>query len=260
MASQRTLLLLGLFALGALASPPQGRILGGEDVVAGEYPWSASLRVDKTHVGSATIIGQNKLLTAGHLVSKIGTTPLDVSSVAVRVGSINQYAGGTILDVCDIVIHPSYGNFVHDIAVLTLCVDLEFTDKIAAATLPTKAEEPEEGEDAPSTELPNGTPVYVAGWGEQSDGSLAYKQQKSNFNTLSSSNCEYECGFGYEHSLCLTTGANQGICRGDAGSAVLDDNNILVGLASFIFGDCGSDYPNIAVRIYYYLDWINSLL
>ncbi|XP_070075071.1 chymotrypsin-1 [Drosophila takahashii] len=257
------LLILGLiFAIsGAEASPPQGRILGGEDVEQGEYPWSASIRYNKAHVCSGCIISQTRILTAAHCVSDVGVTPVSISDLAVRVGTINQYAGGIIVNVRSVVIHPSYGNFLHDLAILE--VDpLTFSDRIAAIDLPStevegSGETETETEDV-DAELPNGTPVYVAGWGEQSDGTVAYKQQKSNFNTLSRSLCEWQAGYGYESVVCLSRAENEGICRGDAGAAVIDDQKVLRGVTSFNFGPCGSKYPDVATRISYYLTWIEA--
>ncbi|KAH8355478.1 hypothetical protein KR084_012215 [Drosophila pseudotakahashii] len=259
---------LGLLILGLIlstpvaeASPPQGRILGGEDVEQGEYPWSASIRYNKAHVCSGCIISQTRILTAAHCVSNVGVTPVDISTLAVRVGSINQYAGGSIVNVRSVVIHPSYGNFLHDLAILE--VDpLTFTDRIAAIDMPSNevegSGETETNPEDVDAELPNGTPVYVAGWGELSDGTASYKQQKANFNTLSRSLCEWQAGYGYESVVCLSRAENEGICRGDAGAAVIDDQKVLRGVTSFNFGPCGSKYPDVATRISYYLAWIEA--
>lgn len=173
--------------------------------------------------------------------------------MAVRVGSINQYAGGTIVPVKSILIHPSYGNFLHNLAILFLDQNLTFTDRIAAVTLP----EVEETE-AEVEELPNGTPVYVAGWGELSDGTASYKLQKANYNTLSAPWCELSAGYGYEHVVCVSSAEKEGICRGDAGAAVVDDKDILRGVTSFHFGECGSKFPDITTRVSYYLAWIEA--
>ncbi|XP_033170194.1 chymotrypsin-1 [Drosophila mauritiana] len=258
MADPRITLGLGLLIFGLILSAeasPQGRILGGEDVAQGEYPWSASVRYNKAHVCSGAIISQTHVLTAAHCVSSVGITPVDASTLAVRVGSINQYAGGSIVNVKSVLIQPSYGNFLHDIAILELAQTLVFSDRIAAIALPPKTEEETEDVDA---ELPNGTPVYVAGWGELSDGTASYKQQKANYNTLSRSLCEWEAGYGYESVVCLSRAEGEGICRGDAGAPVIDDEKVLRGLTSFNFGPCGSKYPDVATRVSYYLTWIEA--
>ncbi|EDV35249.1 uncharacterized protein Dana_GF22292 [Drosophila ananassae] len=258
-----TLLILGLICAGLSVVPeaqalPQGRILGGEDAVQGEFPWSVSVRYLKAHACSGSLISDSYILTAAHCVSNVGTTPVSTSDVQVRVGSINQFAGGSIVSVKRILIHPSYGNFLHDIALIELNSPLTFSSTIAAVTLPTASEgEPEETE-VEEEELPNGTPVYVAGWGELSDGSAGYKLQKANFNTLSAPYCELAAGYGYDSTVCLSRGENEGICRGDAGAGVLDDQKVLRAITSFYFGDCGSKYPDISTKVSYYLDWISA--
>ncbi|EDX02512.1 chymotrypsin-1 [Drosophila yakuba] len=251
------LLIFALLILHSTEATPQGRILGGEDVAQGEYPWSASVRYNKAHVCSGAIISNNHILTAAHCVSSVGITPVDASTLAVRVGTINQYAGGSIVNVKSVLIQPSYGNFLHDIAILELAESLVFDTRIAAIALPTKEEEEEATEDV-DAELPNGTPVYVAGWGELADGTASYKQQKANYNTLSRSLCEYEAGYGYESVVCLSRAEGEGICRGDAGAAVIDDDQVLRGLTSFNFGPCGSKYPDVATRVSYYVNWIEA--
>ncbi|KAH8373213.1 hypothetical protein KR009_002519 [Drosophila setifemur] len=257
-------LTLGLLILGLIASTllveasPQGRIYGGEDAVQGEFPWSVSVRYLKAHTCSGTIISETMIVTAAHCVSN-GNTPVAASDVNVRVGSINQYAGGSIVNVKRILIHPSYGNFLHDIGMIELEQALTFSNLIQAITLPdSKVEGSGEEPGVEEEELPNGTPVYVAGWGELSSGAASFKLQKANYNTLSAPWCELEAGYGYDSVLCLSSAETQGICRGDAGAAVFDDDKVLRGITSFYFGDCGSKYPDVSARVSYYLEWIEA--
>lgn len=169
-------------------------------------------------------------------------------------GSINQFAGGSLVDIKEVTIHPSYGNFLHDIAILTLTTPLTFTEKINKIALPEAAVA---GDDKP--EVPaDGTPVYVTGWGEQLDGNSNYKLQKANLKTLSKPNCEMEAGYGYDSVLCLTSAEKQGVCRGDDGAGVVDDAGTLVGLVSFFFGNCGTKSPDVSSRISYYREWIDA--
>ncbi|KAH8318266.1 hypothetical protein KR074_000232 [Drosophila pseudoananassae] len=258
-----TLLILGLICAGIALVPetealPQGRILGGEDAIQGEFPWSVSVRYLKTHACSGSLITDSYILTAAHCLSDVGTTPVSTSDVQVRVGSINQFAGGSIVSVKRILIHPSYGNFLNDICLIELNEPLTVSDRIAPVALPSVSEGETEETEAEEEELPNGTPVYVAGWGELSDGSAGYKLQKANFNTLSAPYCELAAGYGYNTTVCLNRAEKEGICRGDAGAGVIDDQKILRGITSFFFGDCGSKYPDISTRVSYYLDWISA--
>ncbi|TDG42367.1 hypothetical protein AWZ03_011221 [Drosophila navojoa] len=237
--------------LGLAVALPQGRLLGGEDAKVAEFPYVASLRVNKVHACQAIIISQTQLLTAAHCVSELGAKPISADKLTVRVGSINVLAGGELVDVSAVLIHPSYGNFLHDLAILTLSKPLTFNERVNKIELPEPLEEGEV-EEVPA----NGTPVYVTGWGEQSDGTTNYKLQKSSLNTLSKPHCELQAGYGYDSVLCLARAEKEGICRGDDGGAVVDDNQVLQGIVSFFWGNCGTKYPDISTRIAYYLNWI----
>ncbi|KAM8720608.1 hypothetical protein ACLKA7_006619 [Drosophila subpalustris] len=255
LAQRLTLSLLCLaVALAPAVASPQGRLLGSEDAQASTFPWVASLRLNKAHVCSANIISQTHMLTAAHCVSDLGTQPVSVDQLTARVGSINQFAGGSLVSIKAVKIHPSYGNFLHDLAILTLSEPLTFSEKINKIALPDALDTNEDLPEEPA----NGTPVYVTGWGEQLDGNSKYNLQKASFNTLSKPNCEMAAGYGYDSVLCLSSAEKQGVCRGDDGAAVVDDAGVMIGLVSFFFGNCGTKYPDVSSRIAYYRDWIDS--
>ncbi|XP_054728591.1 trypsin epsilon [Anastrepha obliqua] len=238
--------ILVIFYVCATAASPSGRILNGDDTATGQLPWVASVRVDNAHIAVGNIISSNSVLTSAHGLSELATTAIDASRVSVRVGSINQYAGGQIVSVKSILIHPSFGNFLHDIAIITLEESLSFTDKIAAITLATSEID---------GNLTEGTNVSLAGWGLQQSGASPYKLQQTTLQVLSSSLCEYEAGYGYDSVLCLQHPVNQGISRGDDGAGVVA-NNTLVGVASFFFGAGGTEFPDVSSRVAYYSEWI----
>nr|XP_014087498.2 trypsin iota [Bactrocera oleae] len=235
---------------GGINAAPNGRILEGNDATTGELPWVVSVRVDNTHVAVGNIINASHILTSGHGLSALRTTPIAATRVTVRVGSINQYAGGRIVNVQSITIHPSYGNFLHDIAIITLVTPLTFTDKIAAIALAT----PDDDE-----ALVGDTEVAVAGWGLQLSGATPYKLKVATLKVLSSPECEYQAGYGYDSVLCLEHGVNQGIATGDEGAGVVV-NNTLVGVASFFFGGSGTKFPDVSSRVSYYSSWIASTI
>ncbi|XP_039958531.1 trypsin alpha [Bactrocera neohumeralis] len=229
---------------------PNGRILEGNDVATGELPWVVSVRVDNAHVAVGNIIDASHILTSGHGLSALRSTAIAASRVTVRVGSINQYAGGQIVNVQSITIHPSFGNFLHDIAIITLQQPLTFSSKIAAIALAT---------DEVNEALVEETEVALAGWGLQLSGATPYKLQVATLKVLSSHECEYQAGYGYDSVLCLEHGVNQGIATGDEGAGVVV-NNTLVGVASFYFGGGGTKFPDVSSRVSYYSSWIASTI
>ncbi|XP_037932414.1 chymotrypsin-1-like, partial [Teleopsis dalmanni] len=171
---------------------------------------------------------------------------IDAKRITVRIGSVNQYAGGEIREIEEVRIHPSYGNFLHDVALLFFTESLEFNDKYNKIWF---AGADDVIEDRAS--------VTVAGWGLLSTGATPYKLQETKMTVLSAPECEYEAGYGYESILCLQHPVNEGICRGDDGAGVYVDG-ILYGVISFAFGSCGTKYPDIASKVSYYEEWINN--
>lgn len=60
---------------GGINAAPNGRILEGNDATTGELPWVVSVRVDNTHVAVGNIINASHILTSGHGLSALRTTP-----------------------------------------------------------------------------------------------------------------------------------------------------------------------------------------
>ncbi|XP_004520157.1 serine protease SP24D [Ceratitis capitata] len=239
-------LILAAFANAA----PEGRILEGSDASSGELPWIASVRVDNAHVAVGNIIDSAHILTSARGLSELGSTAIATSRITVRVGSINQYAGGQIVNVQNVTIHPSFGNFLHDLAVITLEQPLTFSSRIAAIALATTEDD---------AGLAEGTEVTLAGWGLQLSGASPYKLQQTTLQVLSSHECEYQAGFGYDSVLCLQHGVQQGISSGDDGAGVVSGNK-LVGVASFFFGAGGTKLPDVSTRVAYYSEWIANTI
>jgi len=90
---------------------------------------------------------------------------IDVKRLSCRVGSTNQYAGGRIVTVESVVVHPDYYQLTNNLAVITLSSALAYTERIKA--IPVAAS----GEALPA----EGSEVSVAGWGRTADGTTSYK-------------------------------------------------------------------------------------
>ena len=248
MASTRLALsaiVLCLLLTWAMAEPT-GRIWGGGDVSVGKYPWVASVRVKGAHKCVGTVIRESYILTAAHCVSALNDNPIHSELVNVRVGSINQFAGGQIVDVEEIMINPHFGNFMHNIALLKLKKPLKYSNKVKAIELVSS-----------DFVIPDDASVLVAGWGLLKSGASPYKLQETHLSVMSPPKCELKAGYGYKSTLCLSSPVSEGICKGDEGAACIYDNK-LVGVMSFAFGACGTEFPDIASRIPYYNEWINE--
>merc|ERR1712243_109740 len=108
------------------------RIVGGENAFRNEYPWQVLLLGEGMCGG--TIISKNKILTAQHCTR--GNRP---STFEVYVGVQNlEEVGNNFKRVCGLA-EPDeyqYHPYHHDIAILTLCEELEFSESVRPICLP----------------------------------------------------------------------------------------------------------------------------
>merc|ERR1712213_139198 len=118
-------------------TPPNIRIVGGQDATLGQYPWLVNLGYQRNGAGETlfkcggTLIGPRHVVTAAHCVTDL---PSGFALAAVRVGehdlaSEQDCQSGVCspdpqdMKVRKIVFHPSYGKpnaFQNDIAVISL--------------------------------------------------------------------------------------------------------------------------------------------
>lgn len=64
----KVLVLSAVVAL-AIASPFEGRIVGGDDASPGQFPYQISLRIKDSHTCGGSIIDNEWILTAAHCVA-----------------------------------------------------------------------------------------------------------------------------------------------------------------------------------------------
>lgn len=142
--------------------PVDGRIVGGDPVPDGKFPFVAALRIkegDKTFFCGGSLINSSHILTAAHcLVGFKGTaSPGDVSVVVGRtLLSSNQ---GQERAVKDVSVHPRFNprTFAYDASVLKL-------DRPGTGIQPIALAQPKTGTNKP------GSTATVAGYGTTSEG------------------------------------------------------------------------------------------
>uniref|UniRef100_A0A4X1UPX9 Peptidase S1 domain-containing protein n=1 Tax=Sus scrofa TaxID=9823 RepID=A0A4X1UPX9_PIG len=133
------------------------RISGGQDVVAGQWPWQASLMYQGLHVCGAVLINSRWLVSAAHCFLKKSHAP---ENYRVLLGSTQlfEHTQHTLeMSVSQIVMHPDFEKlhpFGSDIAMLQLLFPVNFTSYIIPACLP-----------APGLQLLNNASCWITGWG-----------------------------------------------------------------------------------------------
>jgi len=157
-------------------TPPNIRIVGGQDATLGQYPWLVNLGYQRNGAGETlfkcggTLIGPRHVVTAAHCVTDL---PSGFALAVVRVGehdlaSEQDCQSGVCspdpqdMKVRKIVFHPSYGKpnaFQNDIAVISLEEEVQQNDFVIPICLPFN----DEGDDYLTPE--EGEEVDVAGWG-----------------------------------------------------------------------------------------------
>ncbi|XP_001355049.4 serine protease SP24D-like [Drosophila pseudoobscura] len=229
-----------------------GRIVGGEDAALGQFPHQVSLRNAGSHSCGGSILSRNYILTAAHCVTNDADengvhTPIAASRFTIRAGTNDRFSGGVLLQVAEVIVHENYGDFLNDIALLRLESPLFYSNNIKAIALPT-------------ANTPAGADIIISGWGRiKHQGDLPRYLQYNTVKSISVEECGELIDFGVESELCLLHPADNGACNGDSGGPAVYNDQV-VGIAGFVYGSCGSTYPDGYARVHYFNDWIRQHL
>ncbi|KAE8322179.1 trypsin-like cysteine/serine peptidase domain-containing protein [Aspergillus sergii] len=220
-------------------------IVGGTPAYLGEFPHTASLRYDGSHICGASIIAPTKILTAAHCVYGMNQNNFQVATGTISV------SGGQLHRVVRVVIHPGYTGqqldaWRNDVAVITLAAPIQYNSyqrPIALATSTPAA----------------GQRVVLSGWGKVStNGPLANTLLKMEQTVVGLSQCQqYHRGMPLDNShLCTLNRAGIGACSGDSGGPLIS-NGVQVGITSWVL-PCGQGAPDAYGNVAYLRPFINS--
>merc|ERR1711934_989190 len=221
------------FSKKALSTPLArggGRIVGGTDAYPGEFPHQIMLTrgVGGSLMCGGSIVGSNKVITAGHCCDG-----MSASKLGVEVGSYNLYEDDpdqASFAVSDVGLHEDYdswNNINYDICILTL----------------------------------EGTICTVCGWGTTTEGgSLDRVLQKVDVPVVSDDHCRDSYGQADITDSMICAGLDQGgkdSCQGDSGGPFMRGNQ-LSGVVSWGYGCAEAGYPGVYTQTSYFVDWVNS--
>ncbi|GAB1867483.1 Chymotrypsin-2 [Camponotus japonicus] len=225
---------------------PISQIVGGKDATNGMYPYQASLRDSKNnrHFCGGAIISKSFIITAAHCLNNLN----DPSDVLVGIGS-NYLDALTVYQVANFIQHDEYDSLlqINDIGLIRVMQKIKFNENIQPIALAT-ADHNYEGRN-----------LVVTGWGRlENDGLNPNSLQQIILKGYS----QKECNRHYENNIkktqiCTRTEQGKGMCKGDSGGPLVADD-VLVGLVSFGMLPCGSGFPDVFTRVFYYRDWIDN--
>ncbi|XP_072743936.1 chymotrypsin-2-like [Anoplolepis gracilipes] len=241
-----TSLIITFLALKAYGLPIS-QIIGGNDAPNGLYPYQASLRNSKNnrHFCGGAIISKSYIITAAHCFNNLNHP----SDVLVAVGSNYLDAPYIVHKVANFIRHNGFDNFLHinDIGLIHVVQDIKFNKNIQPIALPTTDSNYDDRY------------LVVTGWGRLwADGPNPNHLQE----IMVKGYYQKKCNKHYQNSIvktqiCTLTTKGEGMCNGDSGSPLVADD-VLVGLVSFGMLPCGSGFPDVFTRVFYYRTWITS--
>ncbi|XP_044267280.1 brachyurin-like [Tribolium madens] len=252
--------LFALSILTILSSPVSskigGRIIGGNDARAGEFPFAAGIYIHTSsgqYFCAGALLSHEWILTGAQCVD--GALRFTIVLGSNNLQDANDSNRITVAAE-EYYLYPKYDAFTlqHDIALIKLRLPLEYSDYVQPILLPTSA-------------LVDYSVVVALGWGQISDedaGNVSDLHRVS-ITVLSNQECRNTYGKQIiEEMVCAEGNFNQGTCHGDSGGPLIQylDGTAAthVGVSSFFSGNgCESTDPSGFTRTFPYVGWIRNV-
>lgn len=230
------------------------RIVGGTSARIADYPFIASLQLDRQHFCGAAILSSRYLLTAAHCTDTILPRELRV-----RVGSSYHKLGGQIHLVAKIHQHPRYNEMTldYDISILELTTDI--TNPRVRTIKPVNK--------TPAA----GTMAEVIGWGTKQR-VFARRREPTFANKVRAVKvpivAQSLCRLAYYAEMIITDNmlcagylgyGRKDSCQGDSGGPMVVADQ-LVGVVSWGFGCGDGQYPGVYTDVASLQEFIRSVI
>ncbi|XP_030660681.1 putative serine protease 47 isoform X3 [Nomascus leucogenys] len=134
-----------------------GKIYGGRDAAAGQWPWQASLLYRGSHLCGAVLINSRWLVSTAHCFLNKSQAPENYQVLLGNTQLYHQTQHTQKMSVHQIITHPDFEKlhpFGSDIAMLQLHLPVKFTSYIVPVCLPSR-----------DMHLPCNVSCWITGWG-----------------------------------------------------------------------------------------------
>ncbi|XP_022166847.1 serine proteinase stubble-like [Myzus persicae] len=243
---------------------PIPRIVGGDKVSFGEWPWQISLRHKKKYIHKcgAVLFNENWAITTAHCVKNISMNDIHLLLGKNDFSVKDEPYGFQIRKLQTVIIHPKYNTHAmeHDLALLRFDEPVKFQPNILPVCIP---------EDDSNFE---GLSAHITGWGTLYYGGLSPDVlQEVTVPIINNSVCETMFrAAGYVKKIpdtFICAGLKDGgydACKGDSGGPMVvqrrDNRWVVAGIIAWGMR-CGEpNSPGVYMRISKFTDWINKII
>ncbi|XP_057373732.1 chymotrypsin-1-like [Daphnia carinata] len=240
----RNILIFSLLIAFATGAPQDisDRIAGGSLAVEGEFPYIASIQLDRRHICSGFIYNERWIVTTASCVN--GLSPNQLVVVVGIVSFVQPSAQQQVIAVSSISINDDYDPLtkMNDIALISLNRPVVFGTAVQAIRY-------DEVDETINTAI-------TMGWGATTaDGIEVTKLRKTELAMPADCLSYGSIEFNNNYMICAGSDVSSP-CQYDEGSPLVQ-NGIAVGIMSKNQG-CGAPYvPSIFTRLSVYYYWLN---
>lgn len=173
-----------------------GRVVGGQETQsAAEIPYQILLLYLESFTCGGSILNENWVLTAAHCIDE-----RPASTLKVQVGTnIADGTGGRRYEVIFATMHPSYGSFTNDIALIKVVGSFEWSNTVQPIAVDSEASA-------------TGQQVILSGFGRTvNNGPVAPILKWTYSNLLSRTNCVLGTGITHQGTICYFASSGTGV-------------------------------------------------
>ncbi|XP_058246866.1 transmembrane protease serine 9-like [Hemibagrus wyckioides] len=237
-----------------LCGAMEGGIIGGREAKPHSRPYMVSVQINNMHTCGGVLIKKDYVLTAAHCVNETeypGKVKLEVVLGAHNISEKERQQQR--IQVQKFIKHPCYKRKENqnDIMLLKLESKAKLNEVVEIIHLPKKNEK-----------LPAKTECSIAGWGRTSQNSGASDVLREvMLKVQDNSQCKksWQHNFDIDNMICTAPDGKKAFCKGDSGSPLICGNEPQ-GLAAYThYGNC-LNYPEVYMKITYFLPWIKEII